>query len=864
MAGVGKFVFINYTGEPDVEDKQSLPTIRQHVMHDFFRRQREESSESTEADATPGTRSEKTMKRPRQRRINVKHSTVKRTPKAQDQNAEPNPHPSGSSNDAVFLQNNTQETSTAHENSVADDCEKSGLDFAEGPYLRSSYPAFTNHGRLSWFEEDPVSFMNRTRSTGYTDDSTSHSDENVYFSDLPSHSDDVPEGSNFPSDGTKPFFCPAIGCEKTDKDQSGLRYHKQHSHPNQQLEEHAIVISDDDKQPEICSISESRQLQEGADSDIPKTVRAPSRARPSTSDHLMSSPLGFTNAPFARQAQASEKDRQGLSDAEQLTTTLREHATTPPDSHGHEDYQPTDTSNTIRAWQPLRKEPLETDSQSDRSRKSVAILIDDAAFDDNNSAQDIGQLRGPTPLQYSLAIRDKLASSTNKEPEHEKSANPINSQRFMSLSDTDSTTSSTESTTNIDELFLDMEVSNCRDWLLRRARSGPLATFHRCFFTTDFHFLFLFFFFLLDAIFFYFILQNSTPKQTRRCANKNKPEFIPTPRLACLFNKYDPMMYRSNAQTNKKFEICGMHDFQNMNKLYEHLKRVHSDQPLQCPRCTCTSFRSPEELQAHQTASEPCNLVPLDAVKRIQWMTHDKRIALQSAISRRLRGCTDEEKWKFAYRWLFPDTNPNETPCPYLQDPVISIVSSVVDDFEIRLRELIRSSTDLNDLEGRVPMIRGQFLAQYGIRVNQAERGHQSSPDHGTVSSSSASGGGNTATPPDMAVPDQPHLEGDTDHDELTLSSNPQPKSDFLPSEHSVRQDASHDPTLMMSSEPFWFQNDLADFDNGIVSLDSNHETWNLDHVPTNDTSTSLCLTDNLKNVHAFDAPEQQGSLGYL
>jgi hypothetical protein len=171
------------------------------------------------------------------------------------------------------------------------------------------------------------------------------------------------------------------------------------------------------------------------------------------------------------------------------------------------------------------------------------------------------------------------------------------------------------------------------------------------------------------------------------------------------------------------------------------LRRVHFHQPLQCPRCTRTDFWNSTELQAHQTAPEPCNLVSLTDVKRIRWISDDERVALQKAVrqeSRNLGGCTEKDRWGFAYRWLFPPTTLDDTPCPCkcsgtqfnfslltvidMQDPVISIVSFVVDDYETRLRQLIRQSSDLEDFSGRVPAIREQFLAQYNISNNGSEQ----------------------------------------------------------------------------------------------------------------------------------------------
>jgi hypothetical protein len=53
-------------------------------------------------------------------------------------------------------------------------------------------------------------------------------------------------------------------------------------------------------------------------------------------------------------------------------------------------------------------------------------------------------------------------------------------------------------------------------------------------------------------------------------------------------------------------------------------------------------------------------------------------------------------------------------------------VSFIIDGYETLLRDLIRQSKDLPDLESRIPIILGQFLAQYGI----ATSGWNSHPPH--------------------------------------------------------------------------------------------------------------------------------------
>ena len=51
----------------------------------------------------------------------------------------------------------------------------------------------------------------------------------------------------------KPFKCPVIGCEKTYKNQNGLKYHKIHGHQNQKLQENPdgtfTILDPDSNEP---------------------------------------------------------------------------------------------------------------------------------------------------------------------------------------------------------------------------------------------------------------------------------------------------------------------------------------------------------------------------------------------------------------------------------------------------------------------------------------------------------------------------------------------------------------------------------------------------------------------------------------
>ncbi|THX69273.1 hypothetical protein D6D04_10336 [Aureobasidium pullulans] len=154
MAAVGKFVFVNYTGEPDVEAKQSLPTVRQHVMHDFFRRQREaDNGASTEEVPAPEVSAAKT-KESRRRNTNTrqaasqprpKRSSVKRASRARKDNPQLHRQSSSSSTELVFLQEYPEGSSISSGRTPSlDDTDSSPLGFTDTlGYTDSSSPLFS-------------------------------------------------------------------------------------------------------------------------------------------------------------------------------------------------------------------------------------------------------------------------------------------------------------------------------------------------------------------------------------------------------------------------------------------------------------------------------------------------------------------------------------------------------------------------------------------------------------------------------------------------------------------------------------------------------------------------------------------------
>jgi hypothetical protein len=214
------------------------------------------------------------------------------------------------------------------------------------------------------------------------------------------------------------------------------------------------------------------------------------------------------------------------------------------------------------------------------------------------------------PQSHWLSGHDPVSTSSNSamnivmdaSQKHERSVSPSHSDQSRPSSDTVSRTSSGRPMDDMDDLdhhFLNMESSRLRSWLLIRSKSEPFLQH-------------------LQRQVMYQQHDSSTPQdQSTDSSSKSTPKSsssspstassIPTtfsggtssgskrrrddsgdkdeqpknkrrvpsdkghptpiPRLACFYNKYDPMMYRSNTQTDRRFEVCGTHSFENMNRL---------------------------------------------------------------------------------------------------------------------------------------------------------------------------------------------------------------------------------------------------------------------------------------------------------
>ncbi|KAH0365810.1 hypothetical protein KCU65_g5816, partial [Aureobasidium melanogenum] len=505
----------------------------------------------------------------------------------------------------------------------------------------------------------------------------------------------------------------------------------------------------------------------------------------------------YWTTKLPRDTQLAMMEHRNLADREGSHAAFLDQATTSPRNYGINNNHPPDVDWKARDLLSAYGEHQQTATEPGRS----LFHGQSSSFRPHSSpATNIDQDRGPELHGHGGAICQKLADPERDNRETEQLTGLSNDEDSWALSDTDSMSSSKESMNDLEEVLLDNEVAWLRTWLLERSETQHFCqhlqnrlTYERGETSTS-----------QDQSTDSTPESTSLPKSTassfgssstasvlygpildgkrrrddesgqdeqqnkKNRSAHDETEYKPTPRLACLFNKYDPMMYRLNAQTNKKFEICGTHDFQNMNKLY----------------------------------AQGVLVLILEALKSFRRTKQPQNRALQAAVNRRLRKCTDEEKWRFAYQWLFPDTDLHDTPCPYLQDFVISIVSSVTDDYETRILEFIRQCRDLNDLESQLPMIRGRFLAQYGIITNDVE--HEPPPlFSGRTISSAGSERPLAVTPRNVAEPQRSILGTINDQDRFVLSLTPPSQTLYQPSMSTLvaGHDSPHSTTASLTPD---------------------------------------------------------------
>lgn len=148
------------------------------------------------------------------------------------------------------------------------------------------------------------------------------------------------------------------------------------------------------------------------------------------------------------------------------------------------------------------------------------------------------------------------------------------------------------------------------------------------------------------------------PTKRRRVSIATTEDSETGPRFACPFYKHDPNRYR-NRRT------CPGPGWPTVHRMKEHLYRAHA-KPILCPRCY-TMFDSDNELAVH-LRSNPCLISapqPIDGIDRETLMGLRKR-------SPALR--LEEDKWRDAYRLLFPDVEGADIPSPCKSKPLPNVL----------------------------------------------------------------------------------------------------------------------------------------------------------------------------------------------
>lgn len=141
----------------------------------------------------------------------------------------------------------------------------------------------------------------------------------------------------------------------------------------------------------------------------------------------------------------------------------------------------------------------------------------------------------------------------------------------------------------------------------------------------------------------------------------------PQPMLACPFHKRNPEKYgiqQTNSANGKKhkYRACTGPGFKSIQRLKEHLKRVHS--PVQCNRCykifpgtdraTCLA-----NLSEHQKESDACELgdpSQKEGIDAVQWAALERQNRKKNQEAHKL------EKWFEIWDVLFPGATRPETP----------------------------------------------------------------------------------------------------------------------------------------------------------------------------------------------------------
>ncbi|KAK0724562.1 hypothetical protein B0H67DRAFT_108307 [Lasiosphaeris hirsuta] len=141
-------------------------------------------------------------------------------------------------------------------------------------------------------------------------------------------------------------------------------------------------------------------------------------------------------------------------------------------------------------------------------------------------------------------------------------------------------------------------------------------------------------------------------------------------KVACPFRKHDPVTY--NLQIH---EICAIRSWTSVSRMKEHLYRRHCK--VYCERCK-QIFRDDRELDAHKLLPISCEVRRVSHPADIT-ASQEKQLKTKKY---RVKGLSEEEKWREVYRLLFPHETVMPSPYPEVAEDLKPISPEARTDLE--------------------------------------------------------------------------------------------------------------------------------------------------------------------------------------
>ncbi|CCC14535.1 hypothetical protein SMACR_09435 [Sordaria macrospora] len=225
------------------------------------------------------------------------------------------------------------------------------------------------------------------------------------------------------------------------------------------------------------------------------------------------------------------------------------------------------------------------------------------------------------------------------------------------------------------------------------------------------------------------------------------------PMLACPFHKRDPEKYgiqQTNSANGKKhkYRACTGPGFKSIQRLKEHLKRVHS--PVQCNRCykifpgtdraTCLA-----NLSEHQKESDACTLgdpSQKEGIDAVQWAALERQNRKKNQEAHKL------EKWFEIWDVLFPGSNRPETPWHDIKPRITPFSPSKDGDafsklfLDILDHKIQHQDIDFNSMGTDIVRERLKYVVQQTFKAYVSLHGHLSTETSSSELSNGPSGGG--------------------------------------------------------------------------------------------------------------------------